>query len=93
MRTQSLYIGSSEACPTTVTSSLSCTPSTFSSSPTSSGEDTRDAHRPVDYQYNYSPEALAITLPTAHFDLKEEVFTMGLSVDGIPCGEWTGTIT
>lgn len=57
------------------------------------GEDTRDAHRPVDYQYNYSPEALAITLPTAHFDLKEEVFTMGLSVDGIPCGEWTGTIT
>lgn len=57
------------------------------------GEDTRDAHRPVDYPHTYTPEELAITLPTAHFDLTEQVFTMALSVGGVSCGEWTGTIT
>lgn len=57
------------------------------------GEDTRDAHRPVDYHYIYTPEELVVTVPTAHFELTDQVFTMGLSVDGAPCGEWTGTIT
>lgn len=56
------------------------------------GEDTRDAHRRVDYPYEYTPEELTVTLPTAHFNLSEEVFTMALSVDGAACGEWTGTI-
>lgn len=56
------------------------------------GEDTRDIHRTVNYDYAYTPEALAVTIPSSHFELHDEVFTMALYVDGTSCGEWTGTV-
>ncbi|MGV0362858.1 hypothetical protein ACUY2X_12360 [Corynebacterium minutissimum] len=56
------------------------------------GEDERDIQRTVDYKYTYTPEALAVTIPSYHFELQEQVFTMALSVDGMSCGEWTGTV-
>ena len=56
------------------------------------GEDERDIQRTVDYEYIYTPEALAVTIPSSHFDLQDEVFTLDLSVDGMSCGEWTGTV-
>ena len=56
------------------------------------GEDERDIRREVDYEYTYTPEALAVTIPSSHFDLQEQVFTLDLSVDGMSCGEWTGTV-
>ena len=56
------------------------------------GEDERDIRREVDYKYTYTPEALAVTIPSSHFDLQEQVFTLDLSVDGMSCGEWTGTV-
>lgn len=57
------------------------------------GEDERDIQRTVDYEYTYTPEALAVTVPSSHFELQDQVFTMALSVDGMSCGEWTGTVT
>lgn len=56
------------------------------------GEDERDIRREVDYEYTYTPEALAVTIPSSHFDLQDQVFTLDLSVDGMSCGEWTGTV-
>jgi len=56
------------------------------------GEDERDIQRTVDYEYTYTPEALAVTVPSSHFELQDQVFTLGLSVDGMSCGEWTGTV-